>query len=85
MASTWDTLTPRHRQEIVTYVEGQIATFRGEGVEELCRYAIDGLGHSAPIADEWARGFEEGRSQGFHEGKDDAARIALEEEQRAAR
>lgn len=68
--SGWDSLTPRHRQEIVDHVVGEMSTFGiliTAHTEDICRYAIDGLGRSTPLEDEYERGFEDGRQQGHDE------------------
>ena len=66
---SWDTLTHGHRQEIIDHVHDMRATLRfgctTADIEDICRFAIDGLGRSTPLADEYERGFEDGRQQGF--------------------
>ena len=74
--SGWDGLTPSHRREIVDHVRDWTITFGLRisddplVLEDVCRFAIDALGRSTPLEDEYARGFEEGRQQGFGEGAD---------------
>lgn len=82
MAAGWDSLTPRHRQEIVDHVKGTMAVLNSVSatliasgtLEDICRYAIDGLGRSTPLEDEYQRGFEDGQAHGFDLGRANAAR-----------
>lgn len=71
----WTSLTHGHRQEIIDHVHGRIQTLTRPRfdltlmeLEDICRWALEGLGRSGPIEDAFGEGFEAGRQQGYEEG-----------------